>query len=174
MSDGHPHNPSGRASVALIAAMAENRVIGRDGELPWRLPDEMRFFVRTTRGHTVVMGRRTFESFGQPLPNRRNIVVTRDRSYAPAGAEVAHSLEDALALAAEDAEVFVAGGAEIYRQSLPRADRLYLTLVHGQPQGDTLFPEFDEADWRLVEQTRHEADDRHAYAFTIQVYDRIG
>lgn len=164
---------SSKQEISIIAAMAENGVIGRGGELPWRLPDEMRYFVRTTTGHTVIMGRKTFESFGNPLPNRRNIVITRDLAYTPpGGAEVAHSVGGALALAAGDERVFIAGGGEVYRQALPLADRLYLTVVHGAPEGDTHFPPFDEAQWELVEQTRHDADDRHAFPFTCRVYDR--
>lgn len=158
--------------IIIIAAMAENRVIGRDGDLPWRLPDEMRYFKQTTTGHVVIMGRRTFESFGNPLPNRRNIVVTRQRDYTPQQAVVAHSLDEALALAADAPQVFIAGGAEIYRAALPIAERLLLTIVHATPEGDTRFPEFDENEWVLVDERRHEADERHAHAFTFRTYDR--
>lgn len=172
MGDDQPQAAATPMTISLIAAMGENRVIGRDGDLPWHLPDEMRYFVRTTTGHTVIMGRKTFESFGHPLPRRRNIVITRDRAFAPQGAEVAHSLSDALAMAAGDGEVFIAGGGEIYRQALPRADRLYLTVVHASPAGDTRFPAFDDSGWKRTQQTHHPADDRHAFAFTFHIYER--
>ena len=158
--------------IIIIAAMAENRVIGRSGDLPWRLPDEMRYFKQTTTGHVVIMGRRTFESFGNPLPNRRNIVVTRSLRYTPEQAVVAHSLDEALSLAADAPQVFIAGGAEVYREALPVTERMLLTLVHATPEGDTHFPEYDPAEWVRVDQRRHEADDRHAQAFTFQTFDR--
>ncbi len=158
--------------LSLIAAMSENRVIGQDGALPWRLPLDMRHFKDLTTGHTVIMGRKTFETLPAALPNRRNIVMTRDASYHPDGAEVARSLDDALQRAAGDDEVFVAGGGEVYRLALPRADRLYLTFVHISVDGDTHFPPFDDRQWRLVRDERHEPDDRHAHAFSFRTYER--
>ena len=162
--------------VSLIAAMAENRVIGRDNTLPWHLPDDLKRFKQRTEGHVVIMGRKTFESFGRPLPDRRSIVVTRNREYRPQGAEVVHGLDQALAIArdAGEAEAFILGGAEIYGLALPQADRIYLTVVHAEVAGDTFFPELDAARWKLVEDERHEADDRHAHAFTFRCYDRAG
>jgi dihydrofolate reductase len=147
-------------------------VIGRDNALPWRLPADMRHFKSLTTGHTVIMGRRTYDSLGEPLPNRRNIVVTRDRARRFAGAEVAHGLDEALALAAGDDQVFVAGGADIYRLALPRAERIYLTVVHAAVEGDTLFPELDLDDWRLEEDIRHAADGQHAHPYSFRVYHR--
>lgn len=159
--------------LSLIWAMAENRVIGRDGGLPWHLPDDMRHFKRTTSGHLVIMGRKTFASMGgRPLPGRRNVVVSRDRTLQIDGATVAHDLDAALALAADDEQVFVAGGAALYQEALPRADRLYATLVHAEVEGDVCFPEIDWADWRLVSDERHAADDRHALAFSFRLYER--
>ena len=152
--------------VSLIAAMSENRVIGSAGGLPWRLPLDMRHFKATTTGHPVVMGRKTFETLPGPLPNRRNIVVTRAPSYRADGADVVHGLDEALALVADDAEVFIAGGGEIYRVALARADRLYLTVVHASVPGDTYFPAFDEHAWRLV------SDERHPHAFSFRLYER--
>lgn len=176
--------------VNLIAAMGENRVIGVDGGLPWRLPDEMKHFVRVTSGHTVVMGRRTFESIGcKPLPNRLNIVLTRDADYAvPAGVKTAASVAEAVKLAVEivpdtfpgentsggGGEVFICGGEAAYREALPLADTLYLTVVHANPEGDARFPEFDLARWKLTDEVRHEADARHAQAFTFRRYERVG
>ncbi len=162
-------------TISLIAAMAENRVIGRDNALPWRLPRDLRRFKRLTQGHTVIMGRRTFQSVeGGALPNRRSIVVTRDRSYQAPGAETAGSLREALDMAGEraDDEVFILGGAEIFELALPRADRIYLTIVHAKPAGDTYFPEFDPAAWTLVEEERHEADERNAHAMSFRVYEK--
>jgi len=159
--------------VSLIAAMAENRVIGVNNTLPWQLPADLRHFRRITTGHHVIMGRRNYESIGKPLPDRTNIVVTRDPSYRAPGCLVRHSIEDALASAQNDPEVFVIGGAEIYRQALEHADRLYLTLVHAHIPGDTYFPPFDQDHWQEVSRERHEPDEKNHHACTFLVYDRI-
>ena len=138
--------------VALVAALAANRVIGAGNRLPWHLPEDLKRFKRLTMGAPVIMGRKTHESIleqaGKPLPGRRNIVVTRRPGAAWAGCEVAHSLDAALALAGDAPEAFVIGGAELYRLALPRADRMYLTLLEAAYAGDALFPEFDPAEWR--------------------------
>ncbi len=159
--------------ISLIVARSENRVIGRDGDLPWHLPADLKRFKRLTLRHTVIMGRKTFESIGRPLPRRRSIVLSRNPDYRPEGAEVAHGLERALELAAGETEVFVIGGARVFAEALPRADRLYLTLVHAEVEGDVFFPEVDAEDWRLVSEERHEADDRHAHAFSFLTYERV-
>lgn len=158
--------------VSLIAAMAENRVIGRGDALPWRLPRDMRRFKRQTTGHAVIMGRRTFETLPAPLPDRHNVVLTSAPAYPRAGVEVARSLDAALENLAGDEEVFVVGGAEIYRLALPIADRIYLTVVHATVPGDTFFPEFTMEDWRLVEDLRFAADARHAFACSFRLYER--
>jgi dihydrofolate reductase len=158
-------------TVALIAAVADNGVIGREGGLPWHLPDDLRWFKRLTTGHTVIVGRRTFASLGRPLPNRRWIVLTRDPAFRPAGVETAPDLRAALA-AAGTGEVFVAGGAAVYRAALPVADRLYLTAVHADVTGDTVFPPVDFSAWTLVDEQHHPADERHAQAFTFRTYQR--
>ena len=158
--------------VALIAAMAENRVIGVDNTLPWHLPADLKHFRRLTTGHPVIMGRRNYESIGKPLPDRTNIVVTRNPDYRALGCLVKHSLQEALSSASNTAEIFVIGGAEIYRQAFDHADRLYLTLVHAQVNGDTYFPDFNQHQWQEISRERHEADDKHAYAYTFLVYDR--
>jgi dihydrofolate reductase len=158
--------------VSLIAAMAENRVIGVNNSLPWRLPADLRHFRRLTIGHHVIMGRRNYESIGKPLPDRTNIVVTRNPSYQAPGCLVKHSYEDALTVAQGDSEIFVIGGAEIYRQALEHADRLYLTLVHAQVQGDTYFPPFDEKHWQEISRERHEPDEKNLHACTFLIYDR--
>jgi len=132
----------------------------------------MRHFKQLTTGHTVVMGRKTFDTLPKPLPNRRNVVVTRDPSYRADGAEVVHSLSEALSLAEGEAEVFVAGGGDIYHIALPLADRLYLTVVHTEASGDTLFPEFAADDWELAEDIRYEADEKHAFPYSFRLYQR--
>jgi dihydrofolate reductase len=160
--------------ITLIAAMAENRVIGRDNALPWHLPADLARFKQRTEGHVVIMGRRTFESVGRPLPNRRSIVITRKRDFHPPGAEIARSLEEALEIARESKqdEVFILGGAEIYALALPDVDRLEFTIVHADVSGDTFFPECDLSKWTLQDEQRHEADDRHAHAFSFRTYER--
>jgi len=158
--------------VTLIAAMSENRVIGRGGGLPWRLPDDLKRFKRLTAGHHVIMGRRTFETLGRPLPNRINIVISRRPEYAPEGVHIAHDLDEALRLAAADPDPFILGGGEVYALALPRADRLELTLIHADIEGDTYFPEFDPADWTLIHDERHEPDERHEYAYSFRTYER--
>jgi len=159
--------------VALLVAAAENGVIGRDGDLPWRLPRDLQWFKRLTTGHTLIMGRKTFESIGKPLPDRRTIVVTRNPSYHAPGVEIVGSLDEAFAIAADETEVFVVGGAAIYREALPRATRLYVTRVHADVDGDVTFPPLNPAEWRLVWEEPHPADERHAYAVTFQQLDRV-
>ena len=134
--------------VSLVAALARNRVIGAGNRLPWHLPEDLKRFKRLTMGSPVIMGRRTHESIGRPLPGRRNIVVTRQAGARWDGCEVARSLDAAIALAGNAPEVFVIGGAELYRLALPRADRLHLTLIDADHRGDAFFPAFDPADWR--------------------------
>lgn len=153
--------------------MAENRVIGRDNEVPWHLPDDLRHFKRLTTGHSVIMGRRTFDSIDRrPLPDRRNIILTRDPAFRSAGIQIVGSLKQGLALTKGEDEVFIAGGEAIYRLALPLADRMYLTIVHAVVEGDAQFPEFDPSEWRLVSHERHDADTRHRFAFSFHQYDR--
>ena len=159
--------------VSLVVAMSENHVIGRHGVLPWDLPKDRQYFKRVTLDHTVIMGRKTFEEIKQPLANRRNVVISRDPAFHPRGVTVVPSLEEALALGATEEEVFVIGGGEIFRLALPRADRLYLTLVHARIEGDATFPSFDLATWALEEEEHHPADEKHAYPFTFRRYRRI-
>ena len=157
----------------MVAALSRNRVIGRDGSLPWRLPDDLKHFVRVTLGKTVLMGRRTFESIGaQPLAKRHNIVLTRDRSYQAEGATVVHSLEAALEAAAHADELVILGGEKIYEAFLPRAERLYLTFVDAELPGDTYFPEVDFSEWVEVDRLDHPADERHCYPFHIVELER--
>ena len=152
--------------------MDRARVIGVGNKMPWHLPDELKHFRSVTSGYPVVMGRKTFESIGRPLPNRRNIVITRQPGYIAPGCEVVPSLTDGLELVGNDA--FVIGGGEIYAQALPLANRLYLTYVDTEVAGgDTRFPQVDPAEWREIERERHEADERHAFAFTYVTLERV-
>ncbi len=164
-------------TLSMIIAIAENGVIGNSGALPWRLSADLQRFKRITMGHSLIMGRKTFESIGRVLPGRTSIVITRQQGYDAGGLageqlSVAHSLDEALRIAEHDAEVFVIGGAEIYRQAWDRIDRLYLTRVHAEVDGDTTFKEFDLTDWRLREKTRHAADAKNQYEHSFQVYER--
>ena len=142
--------------LSAIVAMASNRCIGRDNTLPWRLPADLQRFKRLTLGHTLVMGRKTYESIGRPLPGRTMLVVTRQRDWAPEGIEVAHSLEQALERARGD-EVFIAGGAQLYQQTMDRVRRLYLTRIEREYEGDTFFPDVDLSGWRLTAEESHPA-----------------
>lgn len=159
--------------VSLVAAVSENRVIGRAGGLPWHLPDDLQHFKRLTVDHTVIMGRKTYAEMKRPLANRRNVVISQNPDFHPHGVTVVPSLEEALALGATEREVFVIGGGEIFRQAMPRADRLYLTVVQAQIEGDTWFPEFDREGWVLEEEASHPADARHPFSFTYRTYRRI-
>lgn len=160
--------------ISLIAALAENGIIGKDNALPWRLPADLKHFRRITTGHPVIMGRRNYESIGRPLPERRNIVMTRRPGYSAPGCTVVASLEAALAAARGAPETFVIGGAEIYAQTLCLAERLYLTLVHARVAGDTVFPALDWTEWRETSRERHEADARHSYAYSFVTLERRG
>ena len=154
--------------VSLIVAAADNGVIGNHGQLPWRLPADLQHFKKLTLGHPVVMGRRTYDSIGRALPGRTNIVVTRQADWAAPGCETAASVAAAVARAtALDAEVCVIGGGEIYREALPMADVVYLTEVHHAFAGDAFFPALPPGEWREETRERHEADERHAYAFSF-------
>lgn len=159
------------STLSLIAAMANRRVIGRDNTLPWRLPEDLQHFKRTTLGKPVIMGRKTWESLGRPLPGRRNIVVSRNPDYLPVGGELASSLEAAMAATADVDEAFVIGGADLYRQALPLAQRIYLTEIAGDYAGDAHFPEFSAGDWREVSRESHTSSDGIAYAFVLYQRD---
>ncbi|PWK16445.1 dihydrofolate reductase [Tumebacillus permanentifrigoris] len=152
--------------ISMIVAMDENRVIGLDNDMPWKrnLPADLQHFKRTTMGHTVVMGRKTFESIGRPLPGRRNVVLTRQTDWHAAGVDVIHSLDEI------DDEVMIIGGAELFREMLSRAERLYITVIHHRFDGDTFFPEIDRADWQLVHEQPGTVDDQNQYPHTFTTY----
>jgi len=161
-----------RPSLELVVAAARNGVIGRDNGLPWRLPADLAHFKRVTLGHPILMGRRTWDSIGRPLPGRQNIVLTRDPSFRAAGASVVHSLAEARAAAGDADRLMVIGGAEIYRACLAEADVLHLTEVDAQIEGDARFPEWRREDWQEVSREAHPADERHAYGYSFVTLKR--
>ena len=153
--------------LTLIVARARNGVIGRDGTLPWRLPEDLAHFKRTTMGHPIVMGRRTWESIGRPLPGRRSLVVSRQQDFAPPGVEVFGSLEAALAAASSVPETCVIGGAEIYAQALPHVAVIHLTRVHASAGADTFLPALDAGQWEEIAREDRPADERHAWPYSF-------
>jgi dihydrofolate reductase len=155
--------------VSIIVAIDERRAIGLRGAIPWRLPADLKKFKDLTWGHHILMGRKTFESIGKPLPGRHTVIITRDRSYRAEGCLVAHSLKEALSIARErgETEAFVCGGAEVYKEALALADRIYLTEVRARVEADTFFPEWERDDWVAVESTAHDADEKNQYAFSF-------
>lgn len=161
--------------LSAIAAVSRNGVIGKNNRLPWHLPADMRFFKQTTLGHPVIMGRKTYESFGKALPGRANIVITRQADYRLPDAVVTHSLEEAIRVASQSgpSEIFILGGAQIYRESLPWLNRVYKTLIEGEFEGDAFFPELAPDRWALTAAEFHEADDKNKYAYTFQTWERI-
>lgn len=168
------------AVLAMIVAAAENGVIGRDSALPWTLPEDLRYFRRVTLGKPLIMGRRTFDAIGRPLPGRDNIVVSRDPAFAAPGAQLARSFDAALALAEEAAvrdgvdEIMLIGGAQLYAQGLPRVARIYLTRVHGEPVGDTRLPAVDWSAFREVSREAHPASDSNPWPYSFIVLERQG
>lgn len=163
-----------RPRLTLLVARARNGVIGSQGGLPWRLPEDLAFFKRTTMGHPIVMGRKTWESIGRPLPGRRSIVVTRDPAYVADGAEVVHSLDEALERSIGTSEVFVIGGAQLYDAALPRADRLLLTEIDADFLGDTFLPPPQRSEWQEMSRAHHPPAGDRAFAFDFVDYRRAG
>ncbi|MEK7195224.1 MAG: dihydrofolate reductase [Patescibacteria group bacterium] len=158
--------------ISIIVAMAENHVIGSGGKIPWRLSADFKRFKEITLGHPVVMGRKTFESIGKPLPERTNIVISRDPNYKAAGCLTAQSLEEAISLAKSADEVFIIGGEQVYKMALPKAGTVYLTMVHGTFEGDAFFPALDGNKWQLLSSEDHKKDDKNSADFTYFVYKR--
>ena len=159
--------------MSIVVAMAANGVIGRDNQLPWHLPADLKHFKQTTMGKPILMGRKTWESIGRPLPGRTNIVITRDSSYSAAGCEVVNSIDAAIAAAGEQDEVMVIGGAELYRQVLSDTDTIYLTRIHEAFDGDTCFPELRNTEWHQVERVDHEADEKNSHDYSFIRLDRV-
>ena len=163
-------------TLSLMAAMAENYIIGRSNDLPWHLPKDFQRFKDETKGNLIIMGRKTFESLGsKPLPKRTNVIITRQADYKAEGCVVVSSLDEALQYAGQtdDSEPFVIGGGEIYELALPYAHRIYLTIVHTEIEGDTRFPEFNPEEWQITERSPMPEDEHHDYPFTFYTYERI-
>lgn len=164
--------------LSLICAMDENMVIGSNNSLPWHLPEDLKYFKRTTMGSCIIMGRKTYESIGRPLPGRTNIIVTRSRDYEVENARVVDCLTDAIELAETisfidgSEEAFVIGGAELYKHALPFVDRMHLTMVHAEVDGDTYFPDFDVEEWEEVSKEHFDADEANPYDYSICVFER--
>ena len=160
--------------ISLIAALDRRRGIGKDNQLPWRLPADLKRFRELTTGHHIITGRKTFESIGKPLPGRTTIIITRNRDYSAEGCFIVHSLDEALALARTrgEQEAFVIGGAEIYAQALPLADRLYLSLVEAEVEADAFFPAWEASEWRVIETSEAAADEKNLFRHTFQVLER--
>jgi dihydrofolate reductase len=164
--------------VSAIAALSQNRVIGKNNDLPWKLPDDMKFFMETTKGHHVIMGRKNYDSLKgkfKPLPNRTNIVITRQSELDAPGCIVLHSIKEGLLVANKNVEqeCFIIGGSEIYTLAMPYTNRLYLTEIRAHIDGDTYFPEFNRGEWKEMSRAHHPADERHAYAFDFVIYDKM-
>jgi dihydrofolate reductase len=159
--------------ISIIVAMAENHVIGRNNELPWRLPADLQHFKTLTVGKPIIMGRRTWESLPGLLPDRRHIVLTRDAGYVAEDCLVVHTMEEAISAAGDVPEVMIIGGSNLYQQFLPVAHRIYLTLVHAEVQGDALFPDYDESCWREEARETHPPDENNPYPYTFLALSRI-
>lgn len=159
--------------LILIAAAGENNALGLDNDLPWHLPNDFKRFKQLTTGHKIIMGRKTFESFPKPLPNREHIVITRDKAYRPKfECVLKHSLQDAIDHTTGDAIVYIIGGGQIYRQAMEIATKIELTRVHARPAADTFFPDIPEDQWELTSETYHPKDEKHAYAFSYLTYKK--
>lgn len=156
--------------ITLIAAAAENNALGKNNDLIWHLPDDFKRFKAITSGHYIIMGRKTFESFPKPLPNRTHVIITRQKNYNPENCFVVNSLEKAIEICPKDEDVFVIGGGEIYQQSIVIADKIELTRVHSTFEADTFFPEIDTTIWELVQEEFHPKDEKHLFDFTFQTY----
>jgi dihydrofolate reductase len=155
--------------ICLIAAYAKHRVIGLNGQMPWHLPNELKYFKETTTGHTVVMGRKTYESIGKPLPRRRNVILTKNRHFqAPEGVKIVHSLREVQQLG----DVFIIGGAQLYEQFLPLADRLYITKIDLETEGDTFFPDWNPEDFRIIAEREGVTDPQNPHPHTFYILER--
>ncbi|NQD72146.1 dihydrofolate reductase [Sphingobacterium shayense] len=158
--------------ITLIVAASENNAIGKDNKMLWHLPDDFKYFKKHTTGHSIVMGRKTFLSIGKPLPERRNIVLSKDLTFNADDIDVANSISEVLTYCRDEREIFIIGGAQLYKQTLPLANKILLTRVHTEIQGDAYFPELNQKEWKLVNQENHLHDEKHAYDFTFEVWER--
>ena len=159
-------------TLSLIAAIGKNNELGFGNKLPWHLPDDLKRFREITRGHGVIMGRKTYDSMGRLLPERKNIIITRDKSHKVEGAKVVHSIEEAIEKVKNEDESFIIGGGEIFKLALSYAKKMYLTQVQAELPADSFFPEFNLADWKVVSEEFHPKDEKHLYDFTFKVYEK--
>lgn len=160
--------------ISMIVATGKDRVIGQDNQMPWHLPADLAYFKKVTGGHTIVMGRKTFESIGRSLPNRRNIVLTTSSSFEAEGCEVVHSIADILAIGESETELFIIGGSKLYEEMMPYADRLYITHIHHAFEGDRYFPDYNENEWTVVSREKGHRDEKNPYNYEFVVYDKKG
>jgi len=158
--------------LSIIVAMDDNHLIGKDNGLPWHLPADLAFFKKVTTGHSIVMGRKTYDSIGRPLPNRRNLVITRSANVSIEGCEVFNSIDSALQSAKEEGEVLIIGGANLCKQVLDQVDRLYITHIEGVFEGDTYFPDYDEGDWRVISCDSHAPDEKNPHHYHFKILER--
>lgn len=164
--------PKEMNQISIVVAVSENNAIGKDNQLLWHLPADLKHFKNITTGHTIIMGRKTYDSIGKPLPNRRNIIITRQKNLHIEGVEVVNSLDEALALSKDQEEVFIIGGAEIYKQALAVSHRIYLTRVHQEFEADAFFPELENETWKEVEKVDHLPDEKNKFAYTFSTLER--
>lgn len=158
---------------SFLVAMDRNRVIGKDNDLPWRLPADLAYFKKKTTGHTILMGRKTYESIGRPLPNRLNVILTKNKHFTAEGCIVVHSVEEALALMnKKEDEYFIIGGSDLFKQFFPYVDRMYITFIDEEFEGDTFFPEIDMSDWKLISKEKGKKDEKNRYDYEFLVYER--
>jgi len=160
-------------TISIVVAIATNNAIGKDNQLLWHLPADLKHFKEITSGHPIIMGRKTYDSIGRPLPNRRNIVITRQKDLHIPNVEVVNDLAAAIALCKDEKEVFVIGGAEIYRHALPYTQKIYLTTVHQNYEADTFFPELPDSEWKTTAQENHAADEKNSVAYTFSTLERL-
>jgi len=158
--------------ISFVAAMSKNRVIGKNNKIPWSMPADVRHMRKMIEGKPLIMGRKTHESIGRPLPDRKNIILTRDKSYKSKGCIVVHTQEEALKAAEGAEEVIIFGGEEIYRMFLPKANRMYLTIIDAEVEGDAFFPEYDKKEWKVVEKKEHKADEENKHDYTFITLQR--
>jgi dihydrofolate reductase len=165
------NNKTGKPRISIISALAKNLTIGIHNTLPWRLSEDLKYFKALTLGHHILMGRKTYESIGKPLPGRTTVIITRGNCLAPEGVKIAHSLQEAIDVCGADPEIFFVGGAELYAQALPLADRLYLTEIQAEVEGDAWFPDYDRTHWREISRDKRD-DDASGLEYHFVVYDR--
>ena len=170
LTSSHPNIPP---RISIVCAMSKNYVLGNNNQLPWHLPADLRHFKEITLGKPVIMGRKTYDSIGKPLPNRRNIVISRDPNLIIPGCEIVHSLDTAIQLAGNEQEIMIIGGGNIFMQTLPLAQRMYLTIINQDFVGDAYFPQWNETEWKIVERSDHLPDDKNPYAYSFLTLDRI-